>query len=108
MQFPFAYIYSEIKLTCLLTVASRLTMRYLETTKLKFYKILSKLRYYIPKETLTSIYNSLFYSYILYGSASSCYTSQKDILKIFIPKKEMRLFTFSEFQEHTTPILRKL
>ena len=31
-------------------------------------EILSKLRYYIPTETLTTIYDSLFQSYILYGS----------------------------------------
>ena len=31
-------------------------------------EILSKLRYYVPTETLTTIYDSLFQSYILYGS----------------------------------------
>ena len=67
--------------------------------------ILSKLRYYIPTETLTSIYYSLFQSYILYGSTIWCYTSQKNIMKIF-KKRCMRLMTFSEFQKHTTPIFK--
>ena len=31
-------------------------------------RILYKLRYYIPTETLTSVYCSLFQLYILYGS----------------------------------------
>ena len=66
--------------------------------------ILSKLRYYILTETLISIYYSLFQSYVLYGSTIWCYTSQKN-MKIFILQKRcMRLITFSNFQEHTTPI----
>ena len=70
--------------------------------------IFSKLRYYISTETLTSIYYSLFQSYILYGSTTWCYTSQKNIVKIFILQKRcMRLMAFSEFQKHTTPIFKK-
>ena len=51
--------------------------------------ILSKLRYYIPTETLISIYYSLFQSYVLYGSTIWCYTSQKYIMKIFILQKDV-------------------
>ena len=69
--------------------------------------ILFKLRYYIPTETLISIYYSLFQSYVLYGSTIWCYTSQKNIMKIFfLQKRCMRLITFSNFQEHTTPIFK--
>ena len=69
--------------------------------------ILSKLRYYIPTETLISICYRLFQSYVLYGSTIWCYTSQKNIMKIFIFQKRcMRLITFFEFQEHTTPIFK--
>ena len=70
-------------------------------------RILSKLKYYIPMETLTSIYYSLLQSYILYGSTISCYASQKNMMKIFILEKRcMRLITFSKFQVHTTPIFK--
>ena len=69
--------------------------------------ILSKVRYYIPTETLTSIYYSLFWSYILHGSTIWCCTSQKNVMKIFILQKRcMRLINFSEFQEHTTPVFK--
>ena len=47
-------------------------------------RILSELRYYIPSETLISIYYNLSQLYILYGSTIWCYTSQKNIMKIFI------------------------
>ena len=70
-------------------------------------RILSELRYYIPSETLISIYYNLSQLYILYGSTIWCYTSQKNIMKIFILQKRcMRLITFFEFQEHTTPIFK--
>ena len=69
--------------------------------------IRSKLRYYIPTETLILIYCSSFQSHVLYGSTIWCYTSQKNIMKIFIFQKRcMRLITFSNFQEHTTPIFK--
>ena len=96
------------------TLAMRLTKLYLGTIKLRFFqkklgrtnRTLSKLRYYIPTETLTSIYYSLFQSFSLYGSTIWCHTSQKN-MKIFIfQKKWMRLTTFSEFEEHTTPIFK--
>ena len=70
-------------------------------------RILSKLIYYIPMETLSSIYYNLFQSHILYGSTIWCYASQKNVMKIFILQKGcMRLITFTEFQENTTSILK--
>ena len=71
------------------------------------YEILSKLSYYIPTETLTSIYYSLFKWHILYHSTVCCYISKKDIMKIFIVQKTCRrLPTFSDFQEYTTQIFK--
>ena len=65
-------------------------------------KIFSKFRYYIIAETLTSIYYSLFQLNILYSSTIWCYTSQKNVTRIFILQKRcMRLITFSEFQEYS-------
>ena len=71
--------------------------------------ILSKHRYYIRTETLTTIYYSLFQSYILYDSTNWCYTSHKNIMKIFILHKRCtRLISVSEFQEHTRPFFKNL
>ena len=68
-------------------------------------RIHPKLRYHIPTKTLISTYYSLFRSYVLYGSRIWCYKSQQNIMKVFILEKScMRRITFSEFQEHTTPI----
>ena len=71
--------------------------------------ILSKLRYYVSKKTLTSIYNSLFQPYIVYGSTVWSFTSQKNMKKIFVlQKKCMRLLTFSDYHELTSPLLKSL
>ena len=50
---------------------------------------LSKLRYYIPTETLTSTYYSLFQSYILYGSTFWCYTFKKILRRFLFSKKDV-------------------
>ena len=69
--------------------------------------ILSKLRYYVSKETLTSIFNSLFQSHIVYGSTVWSFTSQKNIKKIFVLQKKC-LLTFSDYHQHTSPIFKSL
>ena len=96
------------------TLALRLTQLYLGTIKLRFFqkklsrtnRTLSKLRYYIPTETLTSIYYSPFQSFSLYGSTIWCHISQKNMKISIFQKRWMRLTTFSEFEEHTTPIFK--
>ena len=71
--------------------------------------ILSNLRYYASKKTLISIYYSLFHSNIVYGSPVWSFTSQKNMKKIFVlQKKCMRLLTFSDCREHTSPIFKSL
>ena len=54
--------------------------------------ILSKLRYYVFKKTLTSIYYSLFQS------------KENFVLQ----KKCMKLLTFSDYSEHGSPIFKSL
>ena len=41
--------------------------------------ILSKLRHYVPQKTCISVYFSLFYSYILYGSLAWQFTSKTNL-----------------------------
>ena len=50
--------------------------------------ILSKLRYYVSKNTLTSIYYSVFQSYIVYGSTVWSFTSQKNTKKMLFYRKK--------------------
>ena len=71
--------------------------------------ILLKLRHYVSKKTLTSVYYSLFQSYVVYGSTVWSFTSQENMKKIFIlQKKCMRLLTFSDYHEHVSPIFKSL
>ena len=71
--------------------------------------ILSKLRYYVFKKTLTSIYYSLFQSYILYGSTVWSFMSQKNTKENFVlQKKCMKLLTLSDYSEHGSPIFKSL
>ena len=71
--------------------------------------ILSKLRYYAFKKTLTSIYYSLFQSYVLYGSTVWSFMSQKNTKENFVlQKKCMKLLTFSDYSEHGSPIFKSL
>ena len=71
--------------------------------------ILSKLRYFIPLQTLSSVYYALFHSHICYGSSVWCYTSKKNTEKIFkLQKKCLRLMTFSHYLTHSTPLFNSL
>ena len=59
------------------------------------------------KTTLTSVYYSLFHSYLVYGSTVWSFT--KNMKKIFVlQKKCMRLLTFSDYREHASPIFKSL
>ena len=58
---------------------------------------------------LISIYYSLFHSNIVYGFPVCSFTSQKNMKKIFVlQKKCMRLLTFSDCCEHTSPTFKSL
>ena len=57
--------------------------------------ILSKLRHYVPQKTCISVYFSLFYSFILYGSLAWQFTSKTNPNTVFILQKEcLRIITF--------------
>ena len=70
--------------------------------------ILLNLRYYVSKKTLTSVYYSLFQLYIVNGSTVWCFMSQKNMKNFVLQKKCMRLLTFSDYHEHTSPIFKSL
>ena len=51
--------------------------------------ILSKLRHYVPKKTMLSVYYALFYSHMTYGSLVWSLTTQKNIDSIFMLQKKV-------------------
>ena len=71
--------------------------------------ILSKLRHYVPQKTCISVYFSLFYSFILYGSLAWKFTSKTNLDRIFIlQKKCLRIITFYFCKDHSNPLFKDL
>ena len=64
--------------------------------------ILSKLRNFVTKQTLISVYYSLFYSHLPYGCPVWSLTKKENIDSITIlQKKCMRIINFAPFNSHT-------
>ena len=71
--------------------------------------ILSKLRHYIPLSLRISVYYSIFYPHILYGSLVWQYSTNTKLQKIYtLQKRCIRILTFSDFLEHTNPLFISL
>ena len=71
--------------------------------------ILSKLRHYVPQKTCISVYFSLFYSFILYGSLAWQFTSKTNLNRVFIlQKKCLRIITFSFYKDRSNPLFKDL
>ena len=71
--------------------------------------ILSKLRHYVPQKTCISVYFSLFYSFILYGSLAWQFTSKTNLNRVCIlQKKYLRIITFSFYKDHSNPLFKDL
>jgi len=66
--------------------------------------IIAKIRHYVPRRVLLSIYNSLIVPYLTYGVCAwgNCaLTFQKDIVNL--QKRALRVIYFSKSKEHTVP-----
>ena len=66
--------------------------------------ILTKLRHYVPKKTMLSVYYALFYSHMTYGRLVWSLTTQKNLDSIFVTKKSIRIINFATFNHHTNPL----
>ena len=67
--------------------------------------IISKLRHYVPKKTMVSVYYALFYSHMTYGSLVWSLTTQNDLDNIFmLQKKCIRIINFAAFNKHTNSL----
>ena len=67
--------------------------------------ILAKLRHFTPKDTLVSVYYSIFYSHILYGCPVWSLTSVNNLQIISVlQKKCLRIINFAQFNSHTNKL----
>ena len=67
--------------------------------------IFSKLRHYVPKTTMLSVYYAFFYSHLTYGSLVWSLTSQKNLDIIFtLQKKSIRILNSVNYNAHMNPL----
>ena len=71
--------------------------------------ILAKVRHYVHKSSLKTLYYSLFQSYLSYGCLVWGFANKCLINKIFrIQKRAIRLISFSRYKAHSSPLFHKL
>ena len=71
--------------------------------------ILSKVRHYVSKPTLKSLYFSLFQSHLNYGCLVWGFAQKSLVNKILrIQKRAIRLITFSDYKCNTSRLFREL
>ena len=61
--------------------------------------IIAKIRHYVPRRVLLSVYNSLIVPYLTYGICALTFQRKIAILQ----KRALRLIYFSKSKEHTVP-----
>ena len=67
--------------------------------------ILSKLRHFVPKDILHSVYYSIFYSHLNYGCPVWTLTSTENFHLInVLQKKCLRIINFAPFNRHSSPL----
>ena len=70
--------------------------------------IMSKIRYYVNKNTSMMLYYALVYPYLIYGNVVWGNTYKTKLIPILnIQKKILRLLTFSPYREHSKPLFDK-
>ena len=70
---------------------------------------LSKLRHCVPQKTCISVYFSLFYWFILYGSLVWQFTSKTNLNRVFVLQmKCLRIITFSFYKHHSNLLFKDL
>jgi len=76
---------------------------------MEFFKTGAKLRHFLPKSTLVSVYYSIFHSHLSYGcqvwgQCNNCYTQRIFLLQ----KRAVRILTFSNWQSHSSVLFYEL
>jgi hypothetical protein len=71
--------------------------------------MLSKLRYYVPLKILVNLYYALIHPFLTYGIIAWGNTYATTLQPLFIlQKKAMRIMTFSKYDQHSSPLFKKL
>ena len=71
--------------------------------------ILSKIRHYITKDNLKSLYYTLIYPFLTYGLIAWGNTYNTTLHPIYILQKNVvRVITFSSFDHHSSPLFKLL
>ena len=66
--------------------------------------LLSKLRYFLPKEICISVYYSLFYIHLIYGCLVWSYSRKSNIDRLMkLQERSIRIINFSDFDSYTDP-----
>ena len=67
--------------------------------------IISKLRHFVPKNILISVYYAIFHSHVLYGCSAWSLSTLKNIQTInILQKKCLRIINFKPFNSHTNSL----
>ena len=70
--------------------------------------MLSKLRHYVSRDILISLYYSLFHSHLSYAANVWALNANATKRVLVLQKKAVRLMTFSEFGSHSLPLFTQL
>ena len=68
---------------------------------------MNRLKFFVPKHVLLTLYNSLVLPYLNYSVVTWCRSSSCDRLFI-LQKRAIRLISGSSFREHTLPLFANL
>jgi len=83
-------------------------INYISSKISKSVGLLAKLRHYIPRETLFSLYWALVHPYLNYGLVAWGQASKSSLNKILvIQKRALRLIFFSNYNDSAIPLLIK-
>ena len=71
--------------------------------------VLSKLRHFVPTSILIQLYYSIIFTFLIYSVIMWGNTYQSNLRPLVVlQKKAIRIITFSNFREHTSPLFKKL
>ena len=70
--------------------------------------MLSKLRHYVSRDILLSLYYSLFHSHLSYAANVWALNTNATKSVLLLQKKAVRLMTFSKFNSHSFPLFTQL
>jgi len=83
-------------------------INYISTKISKSVGIIAKLRHYIPRETLLSLYWALVHPYLNYGLVAWGQASKSSLNKLLIiQKRALRLIFFSKYDDSAVPLFIK-